>query len=234
MCKKYLLNNPNLIMYTFLTDNTHDHDRRNEARPMTKDNYANYTDEALIQKLRSGESQVSDYLLEKYKGIVRKKARAMYLIGGETDDLIQEGMLGLFKAIQDYRPEKETSFRTFAMLCMERQMYSAIQGSNRQKHQPLNSYVSLSEGVADESIFSELVISNPESIIIDQETALELERRIHECLSHFENRVLDCYIHGYNYLQIAEEFKKSPKSIDNALQRIRKKVRRTISETFSH
>ena len=200
---------------------------------MTKDNYAAYTDEALIQKLRSGESQVSDYLLEKYKGIVRKKARAMYLIGGETDDLIQEGMLGLFKAIQDYRPDKETSFLTFAMLCMERQMYSAIQGSNRQKHQPLNAYVSLSEDAADKSIFNELVISSPESIIIDRETALDLERRIRQCLSRFENHVLDCYMCGYNYLQIAEEFKKSPKSIDNALQRIRKKVRRTMSETFS-
>ncbi len=199
---------------------------------MTKDNYANYTDEALIQKLHSGETQVSDYLLEKYKGVVRKKARAMYLIGGETDDLIQEGMLGLFKAIQDYRPDKETSFRTFAMLCMERQMYSAIQGSNRQKHQPLNAYISLSENAADESIFAEFV-SSPESIIIDRETALEMERRIYQCLSHFENRVLDCYMHGCNYLQIARILKKSPKSIDNALQRIRKKVRHTIAETFS-
>lgn len=199
---------------------------------MTKDNYANYTDEALIQKLRSGETQVSDYLLEKYKSVVRRKARAMYLIGGETDDLIQEGMLGLFKAIQDYRPDKGTSFCTFAMLCMERQMYSAIQGSNRQKHRPLNTYISLSEDAADESIFDEFV-SSPESIIIDRETALEMEQRIHQCLSHFENRVLDCYMRGCNYLQIAEILKKSPKSIDNALQRIRKKVRRVLAETFS-
>lgn len=200
---------------------------------MIKDDYAKYTDETLIQRLRNGEKEVSDHLLEKYKGVVRKKARAMYLIGGETDDLIQEGMLGLFKAIQDYRPDKDASFGTFAILCIERQMYNAIQGSNRQKHQPLNSYVSLSEEVADESIFDNLVISNPESIVIDRETALDMERRIHQCLSRFENHVLDCYMRGYNYLQIAEEFEKSPKSIDNALQRIRKKVRGIISETFS-
>lgn len=199
---------------------------------MRKNDYTQYNDEALIQKLRDGEKEVLDHLLEKYKGLVRKKARAMYLIGGETDDLIQEGMLGLFKAIQDYRPDKDASFGTFANLCIERQMYNAIQGSNRQKHQPLNSYVSLSEEVTDESIFDNLLISNPESIIIDQETALDMERRIHQCLSRFENHVLDCYMRGCNYLQIAEEFEKSPKSIDNALQRIRKKVRRIISEMF--
>ncbi len=201
---------------------------------MIKNDYKKYTDETLIQRLRDGEKGVSDYLLEKYKSVVRKKARAMYLIGGETDDLIQEGMLGLFKAIQDYRPDRETSFRTFALLCMERQMYNAIQGSNRQKHQPLNSYVSLSDGSVDENTFESLVISNPESIIIDRETAIDLEQRIHKCLSPFENHVLDSYMRGHDYLQIADEFEKSPKSIDNALQRIRKKVRRTISETFSH
>ncbi len=201
---------------------------------MIKNDYKKYTDETLIQRLRDGEKGVSDYLLEKYKSVVRKKARAMYLIGGETDDLIQEGMLGLFKAIQDYRPDRETSFRTFALLCMERQMYNAIQGSNRQKHQPLNSYVSLSDGSVDENTFESLVISNPESVIIDRETAIDLEQRIHKCLSPFENHVLDSYMRGHDYLQIADEFEKSPKSIDNALQRIRKKVRRTISETFSH
>lgn len=200
---------------------------------MIKNDYEKYTDEILIQRLRGGEKEVSDYLLEKYKSVVRRKARAMYLIGGETDDLIQEGMLGLFKAIQDYRPDRDTSFRTFAILCMERQMYNAIQGSNRQKHQPLNSYVSLSDGSVDENIFESLVISSPESIIIDRETAIDLERRIHKCLSPFENHVLNSYMQGRDYLQIAEEFEKSPKSIDNALQRIRKKVRRTISETFS-
>ena len=105
--------------------------------------YDQYSDEELIFRLRQGEMEISDYLMEKYKEFVRKKARAMFLIGGETDDLIQEGMIGLFKAIQNYQADKETSFRTFASLCIDRQLYSAVQNSNRQKHQPLNSYVSL-------------------------------------------------------------------------------------------
>lgn len=201
---------------------------------MTKDNYGQYSDEQLIQLLRGGETEVSEYLLAKYKNIARKKAHAMYLIGGETDDLIQEGMLGLFKAIQSYCPEKEASFRTFAILCMERQMYNAIQISNRQKHQPLNSYVSLSEDLSEDSLFDQLVISNPESIIIDQETARDMEQRIRKNLSRFEQEVFDCYMQGSNYLQIAEMFHKNPKSIDNAIQRIRKKVRNIISDTFSH
>lgn len=201
---------------------------------MTKDNYEQYTDEQLIQRLRNGESQVSEYLLKKYKGIAWKKAHAMYLIGGETDDLIQEGMLGLFRAIQNYSPEKAASFRTFAILCMERQMYSAIQVSNRQKHQPLNSYVSLSEGFTEDAMFDQLIISNPESIIIDRETAQDMEQRIRQNLSKFERDVFDRYMQGSNYLQIAEMFHKSPKSIDNAIQRIRKKVRNIISETFPH
>lgn len=107
--------------------------------------YDQYSDEELIVRLREGETEISDYLMEKYKEFVRKKARAMFLIGGETDDLIQEGMIGLFKAIQNYQADKETSFRTFASLCIDRQLYSAVQNSNRQKHQPLNSYVSLSD-----------------------------------------------------------------------------------------
>ena len=106
--------------------------------------YDDYSDEELISRLRSGESGISDYLMEKYKELVRYKARAMFLIGGETDDLIQEGMIGLFKAVQNYQPDKDTSFQTFATLCIDRQLYSAIQNSNRQKHMPLNSYVSLS------------------------------------------------------------------------------------------
>ncbi len=107
--------------------------------------YDEITDEELIARLRTGQEDVADYLLEKYKGLVRQKARTMYLIGGETDDLIREGMIGLFKAIENYDPQKEASFQTFARLCIDRQLYKAISGSNRQKHQPLNTYVSLSQ-----------------------------------------------------------------------------------------
>lgn len=186
--------------------------------------YEQYEDERLIQMLREGDQEISGYLLEKYKDMVRKEARTMYLIGGETDDLIQEGMIGLFKAIRDYDPGKEASFRTFAKICIDRQLYGAIQGSNRQKHQPLNSYVSLSQ--EDEEIhLGELLEQNPESIVIDRESARDLEQRIHDCLSSLENQVLAYYLKGYGYVQIGKLLNRPPKSIDNALQRIRGKVR---------
>ncbi len=132
------------------------------------DCYGQFSDEQLIERLRGGETEISDYLMEKYKGLVRKKARAMYLIGGDTDDLIQEGMIGLFKAIQDYRPDREASFQTFASLCIERQLYSAVKNSTRQKHIPLNSYVSLSEE-AETGSLEGLWSENPEALIIDRE-----------------------------------------------------------------
>ena len=186
--------------------------------------YDQCSDEVLIVRLQKGEKEISDYLMEKYKEFVRKKARAVYLIGGETDDLIQEGMIGLFKAVQDYRPEKETSFRTFAGLCIDRQLYSAIQSSNRQKHLPLNSYVSLSQAGEAEDLegrWSE----NPEAVVIDQERTRILKEEIRKALSPMENKVLTYYMQGYGYVKIAKLLGKNPKSIDNALQRIRGKIR---------
>ena len=127
--------------------------------------YNEMTDEALIERLRAGESAIADYLMEKYKGLVRKKARAMFLIGGDTDDLIQEGMIGLFKAVRDYQPDRESSFQSFANICIDRQIYTAIKSSNRQKHQPLNTYVSLSDGEAEENFRDSCVEhDNPESV----------------------------------------------------------------------
>lgn len=186
--------------------------------------YEKCTDEELIARLRAGEEEISDYLMEKYKGFVRKKARAMYLIGGETDDLIQEGMIGLFKAIQSYHPDREASFRTFAGMCIDRQLYSAIQNSNRQKHMPLNAYISLSEEKESEELEASWW-ENPENIIIDQESTEILEQEIHKVLSPMENKVLEYYLKGYGYIQIAELMGKTPKSIDNALQRMRGKIR---------
>lgn len=185
--------------------------------------YEQCSDEELIERLRKGESGISDYLMEKYKDFVKKRARAMYLIGGETDDLIQEGMIGLFKAVQDYRSDREASFQTFAGICIDRQLYSAVKNSTRQKHIPLNSYVSLSEEEtgALEGLWSE----NPEALVIDRENTGLLEKRISKALSPMENRVLDLYLRGYGYVQIAEMMGKKPKSIDNALQRIRMKIR---------
>lgn len=186
--------------------------------------YDQYSDEELIFRLRQGEADISDYLMEKYKEFVRKKARTMFLIGGETDDLIQEGMIGLFKAIQNYQPDRDTSFRTFANLCIDRQLCSAVQYSNRQKHLPLNSYVSLSDENESEHLegsWSE----DPETIMIDQESVRNLELEIAKALSPMENKVLNYYLRGYGYVKIAEIMGKTPKSIDNALQRIRGKVR---------
>lgn len=191
--------------------------------------YGQYSDEELIERLRKGEHEISDFLMEKYKGLVKKRARAMYLIGGETDDLIQEGMIGLFKAVQDYRPDREASFRTFAGLCIDRQLYSAVKNSNRQKHIPLNSYVSLSEEEESGSLEG-LWWENPEALIIDRENTGFLEKEISRTLSPMENQVLDYYLRGYGYVQIAALMGKTPKSTDNALQRIRGKIRDYIEK----
>ena len=188
------------------------------------DEYQTCTDEELIVRLRAGENVISDYLMEKYKDLVRRRANAMYLIGGEKDDLIQEGMIGLFKAVRDYQPDRKTSFQTFAGLCIERQIYSAIQGSNRQKHLPLNTYVSLS-AEEEENTMGEQWAEHPEAIVIARENVRILEEEIKKLLSPLENTVLSYYLDGYNYVQIGEILGKSPKSMDNALQRIRTKIR---------
>ena len=194
-------------------------------------NFEALSDEKLIELMKNGqeEDDIVEYLMTKYKPLVRKKARAMYLVGGETDDLIQEGMLGLFKALRDFNPQKEVSFASFARLCIERQLYNAIQSSNRQKHQPLNTYVSLS----DEEFASELrqiSVQNPEAIIIDQENAAGIEKKIQNTLSRFENQVLKMYLEGADYIQIAERLDRPAKSIDNALRRIRQKVKSCITK----
>lgn len=190
--------------------------------------YEAFSDEELIEKLRQGENDITDYILEKYKPLVRKKTNAMYLIGGETEDLIQEGMIGLFKAIRDYRPDKDASFYHFAELCINRQLYSALEASNRKKHQPLNSYISLSDQDNQGALAAELLVDQergPEQMVIEQELWEEYKRRLEQNLSKMENKVLQYYLDGNHYIQIAEIMGKSPKSIDNALQRIRQKIR---------
>ena len=194
---------------------------------MVKAPYQEQTDEELIARIRSGETGVTEYLLEKYKPLVKKQARTMYLMGGENEDLIQEGMIGLFKAIRDYRGDKEASFYTFAQLCVDRQMYNAIQSSTRQKHQPLNSYISMN-GEEWETQMGSKTEQSPETIIIAQENAVQMEEKIRKQLSTFENEVLTLYLDGNNYQQIGEKMNKSSKSIDNALQRIKGKVRESL------
>jgi RNA polymerase sporulation-specific sigma factor len=188
-----------------------------------------YTDEELIRMLRDQNADtITDHLMEKYKPLVRRKTNALYLIGGEREDLIQEGMIGLFKAVRDFREDKDTSFYHFAELCINRQLYSALQASNRKKHQPLNSYVSLSADLqGDGETMENLLIGytdNPEEMVIEQELWGEFQKNLWSKLSKMEQRVLRLYLDGNSYIQIAERMDKTPKSIDNALQRIRQKI----------
>lgn len=194
--------------------------------------YQKFEDEELIEKLRAGDERIMDYILDKYKPLVRKRANTMYLIGGDTDDLIQEGMIGLFKAIRDFEEEKEASFYHFAELCINRQIYTAVEASNRKKHAPLNSYVSLYSGTNEDGVvladsLTTSVMENPEQMIIEQENFVQFMEQLKERLSKMERQVVDYYLAGLNYVQIAEQMGKTPKAIDNALQRIKTKIRET-------
>lgn len=183
----------------------------------------------IINLAQKRENAAMEYLLEKYKPLVRQKTRKLFLIDGDKDDLIQEGMIGLFKAVRDYQVGKDAAFRTFADLCISRQLYSAIKKSNRLKNQPLNSYVSIYSDEfsdADELAGDRTVISsgsdniaNPEAIMIDRENAIDMQNKMFDKLSKMEREVLKRYLEGMTYQEIAADMEKSPKSIDNALQR---------------
>lgn len=197
--------------------------------------YQNVSDEELIDRLRQGEEPIMEYICTKYKEAVRRKAKTMYILGGERDDLIQEGMVGLFKAVRDYDSGRDASFATFADLCISRQMYTAVQAADRQKHIPLNSYVSLYTGgpVDGEGETREMLEQledreklNPEELFLDKERVSDMEQMISRELSGFEKQVLDLYLTGMNYTEIAKVLDRDPKSTDNALQRIRNKLKR--------
>ena len=186
---------------------------------MVKAPYQEQTDEELIARIRSGETGVTEYLLEKYKPLVKKQARTMYLMGGENEDLIQEGMIGLFRAISTYR-QGEGSFYGFALLCINREMYTAVQASARKKHEPLNAYVSL-----DEEPQMPLEDS-PETMLLLQEKEGKREDMIARHLSSLEKKVLALYLEGMSYGQIAEQIGRPEKSVDNAIQRLKKKLKK--------
>ncbi len=193
-------------------------------------NWQNQTDEELIQELRQGKKEITDFLINKYKNLVRKKANALFLIGGDTDDLVQEGMIGLFKAIRDFDGEKETGFYHFAELCITRQMYTAIEASNRKKHAPLNGYISFDQKDEDGAFHSALLSLeelSPEELVISKEQIEEMYERAEQKLSNMEKKVFSYYLNGYNYHQIAEAMQKPEKSIDNALHRIKRKLQET-------
>lgn len=200
--------------------------------------YALMTDEQVVIMANEEESGTAlEYILHKYKNFVRAKARSYFLIGADKEDIVQEGMIGLYKAVRDYDAEKKASFRAFAELCITRQIITAIKTATRQKHQPLNSYVSLNKPVYEEESERMLVdiiaaskVSNPEEIVIDQEDYASMEEEIAKMLSSLENQVLTYYLHGLSYQQIARLLGRHEKSVDNALQRAKGKIDKFLEE----
>lgn len=208
-----------------------------------KEEYEQYSDEELMVRLRDGESGIMDFVMNKYKNLVKSKARSMYILGADGDDLIQEGMIGLFKAVRDFDSGRDASFFTFADLCISRQMYTAVQASRRQKHIPLNTYISLYATAKEDSERSEedMALVNilslksgqsPEEMVIDRENVEQLEKTIEKELSSFEKQVLDLYLTGMRYTQIAKVLGRDEKSTDNALQRIKSKLKKAIQTGY--
>ena len=193
-------------------------------------------DNKLIQKIKNGDKKALNYLLEKYTEVVSMKAGKYFIVGAEKEDIIQEGLIGLFKAIKSFDPEKQSSFKTFANLCVERQLQTAIKSSTRQKHMPLNSYLSLNISAYDENedtslleVFeTENTAEDPLDIVTKKEYYNFVEDRVEETLSDFEKQVLHRYTNGESYTQIAERLNAPVKSVDNAIQRIRKKAVKNI------
>lgn len=192
-------------------------------------------DEEIVDMVREGNSQALEHLIFKYRNFVRAKARSYFLIGADHEDIIQEGMIGLFKAIRDYKEDKLTSFKAFAELCITRQMITAIKTATRQKHIPLNSYVSLDKPIYDEDSDRTLLdiiggsrVSNPEDLIINREEYDDIEFKMGEILSDLEKKVLMLYLDGRSYQEIAVDLDRHVKSIDNALQRVKRKLERYL------
>jgi RNA polymerase sporulation-specific sigma factor len=192
-------------------------------------------DEEIVQLAKDGDLEAQEYLINKYKNFVRAKARSYFLIGADREDIIQEGMIGLYKAIRDFKCDKLSSFRAFAELCITRQIITAIKTATRQKHIPLNSYVSLNKPIYDEDsdrtlldVISGSKITDPEELIISREEFDDIEEKMGEILSSLEWKVLMYYLEGKSYQEIAVDLKRHVKSIDNALQRVKRKLERYL------
>ena len=199
--------------------------------------YRSLTDEQVAELSREGDVLAEEYLLDKYKNFVRSKARSYFLIGADHEDIVQEGMIGLYKAIRDFRPEKLSSFRAFAELCVTRQIITAIKTATRQKHIPLNSYISLNKPLYDEEserTLMDVIVeghdSNPEDIFINRESLGNISAKMNEILSGLERDVLEAYLDGKSYQEIAEQLGRHAKSIDNALQRVKRKLEKYLQE----
>src|SRR5690554_5538346 len=204
---------------------------------IAKETVENYeiADESMVEVARNGDLEALEYLIKKYKNFVRAKARSYFLIGADREDIVQEGMIGLYKAIRDFRPDKLSSFRAFAELCITRQIITAIKTATRQKHIPLNSYVSLNKPIYDEEsdrtlldIISGHKITDPEELVICKEELIHIEEKIGEILSDLECKVLMLYLQGKSYQEIACDLNRHVKSIDNALQRVKRKLERYL------
>ncbi|MBR1969390.1 MAG: RNA polymerase sporulation sigma factor SigH [Clostridia bacterium] len=195
------------------------------------ESFSSVSDERLVYLAQQGSDRAFDYLLDKYRVFVRGKSLSYYIAGADRDDIVQEGMIGLFKAVRDFSPSRGVSFKTFADLCITRQIITAVKNASRQKHAPLNSYVSLNKSVSNEENDDSTLLDiigpgenlNPEEIIINKEKANILEVKMNQSLSKFELLVVSLYLEGYSYTQIAKALRKDTKSIDNALQRIKRK-----------
>jgi RNA polymerase sporulation-specific sigma factor len=198
-------------------------------------NYDHLEDEEVVELVHQGDSDALDYLIHKYQNFVRAKARSYFLVGADREDIIQEGMIGLYKAIRDFKEDKLTSFKAFAELCITRQMITAIKTATRQKHIPLNSYVSLDKPIYDDEsdrtlmdVISGAKVMDPEELIINQEEVGDIEVKMAELLSDLERKVLVLYLDGRSYQEISEELNRHVKSIDNALQRVKRKLERYL------
>lgn len=202
--------------------------------------FAPMADENVVRLAQGGDGQALAFLLNKYKNFVRSKARSYFLIGADHEDIVQEGMIGLYKAIRDYKPDRLASFRAFAELCVKRQIITAIKTATRQKHFPLNSYVSLNKPLYDEESDRTLLdviegrVTNPEDLFIGQEELANIQKQIDELLSDLEQQVLAAFLDGKSYQEIAALLGRHVKSIDNALQRVKRKLFKFLEETAQH
>lgn len=206
-----------------------------DLNDLRKLDFGHMTDEDNVEAVREGNSDALEYLINKYKNFVRAKARSYFLIGADREDIVQEGMIGLYKSIRDYRGDKLASFKAFAEICITRQIITAIKTATRQKHIPLNSYVSLDKPIYDEDSDRTLLdvicgpkVTDPEELIINQEEFSGLEDKMGEILSDLERRVLMLYLDGRSYQEIAVDLDRHVKSIDNALQRVKRKLERYL------
>ncbi|MDR7417152.1 MAG: RNA polymerase sporulation sigma factor SigH [Armatimonadota bacterium] len=207
---------------------------RKEATPSC---YTEMLDEDLVEAAKRGDDRASEYLINKYRNFVRVKAKAYFLVGADREDIIQEGMIGLYKAIRDFRRDKLSSFRAFAELCITRQIITAIKTATRQKHIPLNSYISLNKPIYDEDsdrtlldVISGMKVADPEELVINREASARMRDRIRRNLSELEHRVLTAYLEGKSYQEMAAELRRHVKSIDNALQRVKRKLEKNLEQ----